>query len=351
MPPELDAELRAIRARALAPTGTWVQDRADRDALLAHITAFEIMRTELAEVLRQQALDARTIEHLGQQATHAQSRYDALDADFKALEQGAHRLATELDEARTLLATATTAAFSHVTKLMEVERERDDARRLAAEADARARDAYNRAIGTKQNSDVWIDQRNKAEAERDTLAVKLAEVERERNEQRRLLIEFGPFKMRTAEALADEVAAMVRRREIDARCPAADALLDFRNPPERFAPNVQEQLDTALAEQQRLAAEVEEIDVQLQDTQADYGKLEVEVERMRPIVTAVGTWRAFNALPGTHEDRSRAAGQIGSDLVVARYLDAIAAAHATYLATTQRAETPEPLKSNDAEVM
>jgi hypothetical protein len=39
------------------------------------------------------------------------------------------------------------------------------------------------------------------------------------------------FKLRAAEALADEVAVLVRRGVIDARSPAADALLDFRNPP------------------------------------------------------------------------------------------------------------------------
>ena len=35
----------------------------------------------------------------------------------------------------------------------------------------------------------------------------------------------------TAQALADEVDVLVRRHIIDARSPAADALLDFRNPP------------------------------------------------------------------------------------------------------------------------
>jgi hypothetical protein len=34
-----------------------------------------------------------------------------------------------------------------------------------------------------------------------------------------------------ADRLADEVAVLVRRRVIDARSPAADALLDYRNPP------------------------------------------------------------------------------------------------------------------------
>jgi hypothetical protein len=39
------------------------------------------------------------------------------------------------------------------------------------------------------------------------------------------------FKLRAAEALADEVAVLVRRGVLDSRSPAADALLDFRDPP------------------------------------------------------------------------------------------------------------------------
>lgn len=41
----------------------------------------------------------------------------------------------------------------------------------------------------------------------------------------------GTFDKRCADALADEVAVLVRRQVIDARSPAADALLDYRNPP------------------------------------------------------------------------------------------------------------------------
>jgi hypothetical protein len=40
-----------------------------------------------------------------------------------------------------------------------------------------------------------------------------------------------PFDVRCADALADEVAALVLRRVIDSRSPAADALLDYREPP------------------------------------------------------------------------------------------------------------------------
>ena len=39
------------------------------------------------------------------------------------------------------------------------------------------------------------------------------------------------FDKRAADHLADEVAKLVERKVIDARSPAADALLDYRDPP------------------------------------------------------------------------------------------------------------------------
>lgn len=46
-----------------------------------------------------------------------------------------------------------------------------------------------------------------------------------------LVKDYGPFAKRASDSLADEVAALVRRRVIDSRSPAADALLDYRDPP------------------------------------------------------------------------------------------------------------------------
>lgn len=40
-----------------------------------------------------------------------------------------------------------------------------------------------------------------------------------------------PLDKRCADALADEVDLLVRKKVIDSRSPAADALLDYRNPP------------------------------------------------------------------------------------------------------------------------
>ncbi|HKP08326.1 MAG TPA: hypothetical protein VJU58_13820 [Microbacterium sp.] len=62
--------------------------------------------------------------------------------------------------------------------------------------------------------------------------------------------------------LADEVAVLVRRRVIDARSPAGDALLDYRDPP-----------TTARADR---LAEIERA----------HAALSAEVEAMRPVVEA-----------------------------------------------------------------
>ena len=42
----------------------------------------------------------------------------------------------------------------------------------------------------------------------------------------------SPFSRRAADALADEVAVLIRRTIIDARSPAGDALIDYREPPQ-----------------------------------------------------------------------------------------------------------------------
>lgn len=51
-------------------------------------------------------------------------------------------------------------------------------------------------------------------------------------EQIKLTVPRQPFDVRCADALADEVAALIIRKVIDARAPAADALLDYRSPPQ-----------------------------------------------------------------------------------------------------------------------
>lgn len=57
--------------------------------------------------------------------------------------------------------------------------------------------------------------------------------ERERDAAIDALAEKGlsPLARRAADALADEVAVLVRRKVVDSRSPAADALLDYRDPP------------------------------------------------------------------------------------------------------------------------
>lgn len=71
------------------------------------------------------------------------------------------------------------------------------------------------------------------------------------------------FRSRAADALADEVAVLVRRRVIDFRDPAADALLDFRDPPST------ERADRMAAQ----AAEIERLQALV------HARAEIEVDR------------------------------------------------------------------------
>jgi hypothetical protein len=57
-----------------------------------------------------------------------------------------------------------------------------------------------------------------------------------------------PFDKRCADALADEVAVLVRNRAIDSRSPAADALLDYRNPPSTLRADRLAELESAARE-------------------------------------------------------------------------------------------------------
>jgi hypothetical protein len=59
------------------------------------------------------------------------------------------------------------------------------------------------------------------------------------------------LRLRGADRLADEVAILVQRKVIGSRCPAADALLDFRDPPQSERSNELESLRRALADAHR----------------------------------------------------------------------------------------------------
>lgn len=63
-----------------------------------------------------------------------------------------------------------------------------------------------------------------------------------------------PFDVRCADALADEVAALVRRKVIDSRSPAADALLDYRNPPSSPRADRMAELERELGELRKAVA-------------------------------------------------------------------------------------------------
>ncbi len=85
-------------------------------------------------------------------------------------------------------------------------------------------------------------------ADADRIAQLTAEVERLRQEM--------PLDRRCAEALADEEAVLVLRGVIDSRSPAADALLDYRNPPS--SPRA-DSLATERAAHERTKADLERV--------------------------------------------------------------------------------------------
>lgn len=64
------------------------------------------------------------------------------------------------------------------------------------------------------------------------------------------------FKVRAADSLADEVAALIRLRQIDARSPAGDALLDYREPPQTERSERLAYLETETQRLKTLAADL-----------------------------------------------------------------------------------------------
>jgi hypothetical protein len=82
------------------------------------------------------------------------------------------------------------------------------------------------------------------------LRVQLATALKERDEARA-----HPFDKRCADALADEVDVLIQRHVIDFRSPAADALLDYRNPPRTPRSDRLAKLEVALTDLLKLIDE------------------------------------------------------------------------------------------------
>ena len=98
-----------------------------------------------------------------------------------------------------------------------------------------------------------------------------------------------------AARLADEVAALVRRGVLDSRSPAADALLDYRNPPSS------ERADRLAAAEQRVAA--------LTEAQREADKLLAAIEsrfvdQVRAIVLLSGAKAHASALEEVRKVRA-----------------------------------------------
>ena len=131
--------------------------------------------------------------------------------------------------------------------------------RLVREAVRRACLAVERTAATAvriEQLDAIVDRavQESLAAMADQLEAARAEVERQAKRPLRT------FDQIAADRLADEVAVLVRRKVIDARSPAGDALLDYRDPPpspraDRMA-MLERERDAALADLARLSAEL-----------------------------------------------------------------------------------------------
>jgi chromosome segregation ATPase len=105
----------------------------------------------------------------------------------------------------------------------------------------------------------------------------------EENERMKALL--GTFDKRCADALADEVAVLVQRRIIDARSPAADALLDYRNPPssprtDQLA-TLQAKVEELEATNRRLEDERNAAETSAGDAEGVARGVRIEVERLK----------------------------------------------------------------------
>lgn len=100
----------------------------------------------------------------------------------------------------------------------------------------------------KARLDGAVKSRNDILAERDALKAELAQL--------KARIPREPFDVRCADALADEVAVLIKSGRLDTRSPAGDALLDYRNPPMTTRADA---LVNARVTAERLAARVEQL--------------------------------------------------------------------------------------------
>lgn len=97
-------------------------------------------------------------------------------------------------------------------------------------------------------------------------------------ENARMKAILGSFDKRCADALADEVAVLVRRQVIDARSPAGDALLDYRNPPS--TPRA-DRLTTLQAKVEEMTILIEQANGVLAKTASERNAAIAEVERLK----------------------------------------------------------------------
>lgn len=124
----------------------------------------------------------------------------------------------------------------------------------------------------------------------------------------RLTAQTPVWDKRGAERLADEVAALIWRRMINSDSPAADALLDYREPPSSSRSDRLALFDEVTAERDRLSAELHAATTQehpckkgLDAAEAEIDRLARERDRMLAVKAREWEWQLGARGPGVDQ--------------------------------------------------
>jgi hypothetical protein len=128
-----------------------------------------------------------------------------------------------------------------------------------------------------------------AKADVETFAAECCKLTKELEAERAYTAALSPLTKRCADALADEVDALIKTGVIDSRSPAADALLDYREPPSTPRSDRLASLD----------AEVSEMRSASRDRSAYFAEQQEYVKALEKVWHEVCRWKAdYNTRSG-----------------------------------------------------
>lgn len=185
---EKEAERRWLEAKPFLGSAPMSRSAADVPRLLATLDAERQAHAKTREELEAQLEHVRLLKN---DEAALRARLEEMEREYAALaEDGRNAEAQQ--------------ALTHA------------AEKRAERAEAALKEAHDSLIVEKVRAEGFKAVAEKAEAEVERLRARLPR---------------EPFDVRCADALADEVAALIRNKVLDPRSPAGDALLDYRNPP------------------------------------------------------------------------------------------------------------------------